>query len=390
MTIQLFNSNLDQLVKPKIQIFGQARSSFIICGVIGLTLAIALSLFLVTLLGLSPWLMIEIIAVAMLIFLLSVMVIKILTGHETLILYYQLIVIIGTIYLLLWFLHQPLFPYLDVVILALGLFVACGRIGCLMVGCCHGSPNSWGVSYGEEHVNAGFTPYLVGVRLFPVQAVESLLLFIIVIIGSVLVLGEHQPGDILFYFVTFYAFGRFWLEFLRGDAERNYFLAFSEAQWTSLILICVLASTQILKIFSLHRWQILVTISLLFAMATITLIRRFQKAPNHQLLNPRHIKEVAQVVNLISQSAKKDTFVYNQNSIPRTFIGCTSLGIQISKSQLPSQSGCVCHYAFSGQAINLTREGAKTLAELILKLKHPLDSNELIEGNHGVFHLLVK
>jgi prolipoprotein diacylglyceryltransferase len=47
----------------------------------------------------------------------------------------------------LWLLHEhePIIPYLDVTILVIGIFLVCGRIGCLMVGCCHGKPHRWGV-----------------------------------------------------------------------------------------------------------------------------------------------------------------------------------------------------------------------------------------------------
>src|SRR5439155_22019386 len=86
--------------------------------------------------------------------------------------------------LLLWLLGQPLLPYLDLTILGIGMFLACGRVGCLMVGCCHGRPHSWGVRYKQEHADAGFAPYYVGVRLFPIQAVESLWVLSIVIVGN--------------------------------------------------------------------------------------------------------------------------------------------------------------------------------------------------------------
>ena len=33
-------------------------------------------------------------------------------------------------------------PYLDATALGLGAFLACGRVGCTLAGCCHGRPAS--------------------------------------------------------------------------------------------------------------------------------------------------------------------------------------------------------------------------------------------------------
>ena len=48
---------------------------------------------------------------------------------------------------LLSLLDAPVLSYLDVTVLSLGLFLAWGRLGCLMAGCCHGRPQNWGVRY---------------------------------------------------------------------------------------------------------------------------------------------------------------------------------------------------------------------------------------------------
>jgi hypothetical protein len=45
---------------------------------------------------------------------------------------------------------------LDLVSIGLCLFVATGRVGCLMIGCCHGHPSSIGKRYERAHVDAAF------------------------------------------------------------------------------------------------------------------------------------------------------------------------------------------------------------------------------------------
>ena len=167
------------------------------------------------------------------------------TGEEKLIYYHHEIAESLNIALFLWLIHQPLLPYLDISILGIGTFLFCGRLGCLMVGCCHGRPSAWGVRYREEHVAGGFAPYLVGVRLFPIQAVEFLWVFCMVVFGINIFLGDLPPGTTLVWYVVAYDTGRFYFEFLRGDAERPYIWGFSQPQWISVILMCLVVWLEI-------------------------------------------------------------------------------------------------------------------------------------------------
>ena len=131
---------------------------------------------------------------------------------------------------------------MDVTILGVGTFLAFGRIGCLMVGCCHGRPCHWGIRYRQEHAEEGFAHYLVGVRLFPIQAVESLFVFAVVMIGAVAVLRGRPSGTAFALYTIGYGFVRFCLEFFRGDTDRPYTLGFSQGQWLSLWLMSGVAS----------------------------------------------------------------------------------------------------------------------------------------------------
>src|SRR5262249_26044314 len=112
-----------------------------------------------------------------------------------------------------------------------------GRLGCLSVGCCYGRPCRWGKRYRADHIQSGFAPWLEGVTLFPIQAVESLYVFGIATFGGFW-LWQHPPAGLVLEFCALaYAFGRFFLEFFRGDEARPYFLSFSEAQWASALLL---------------------------------------------------------------------------------------------------------------------------------------------------------
>jgi hypothetical protein len=106
------------------------------------------------------------IVAALVTFLAVVLVTKLASGEERITYYHHEIAVTLCAYLLLKALHRPVMPYLDVMLLGIGLFLAFGRVGCLMVGCCHGVPWRWGIRYTGEHAAAGFSEYLVGSGCF--------------------------------------------------------------------------------------------------------------------------------------------------------------------------------------------------------------------------------
>ena len=374
----VLNTSLDKLVRPEIRLLRGSWPSFQVCGYTGLALAILLSITLVIYQHLSPLVMLGIILAAVLTFFAQAIITKIILGEEDLVYYRHEIAVMAVATLLLWVLRQPILPYLDATLLGIGIFLACGRIGCLMVGCCHGRPHSWGVCYRQEHADAGFESCYVGVRLFPSQAIESFWVFFVVLVGSLLVLSNHQPGTALTWYVVAYDVGRFSFEFMRGDTDRPYLWGFSEAQWVSIVLMCILVTLEFFGILPFQLWHLAATLGVVITMLVVALSRRLRKIPVHQLLYPYHIKEIAEVLQKVTGAVPVDIRVQH-----------TSLGIQLSYSQIESEKGCLYHYALSCQRGTMTGEMAGALANLILRLQYPPGSRELIRGNSGVFHVLV-
>ncbi len=372
-------SSMDRIVSPEIRLSERSWSTFSVCGYTGLILAVFLTMALGTSLGLSRWVMSGMMFCALWTFLGLAMITKIITGEENLTYYHHQMAILIMIAFLLKLLRQPILPYLDVTILGIGIFLSCGRMGCFMVGCCHGRPHRWGVCYGQEHVDKGFRPYLVDVRLFPIQVLESLWVLFIVIGGVALVLSKrYQAGDILAWYMVMYGLGRFCLEFLRGDPGRFYFLYFSEAQWTSFILMGTLVWAELSGILPYHSWHAVVAVGVLFFMSVAFLVRKLDRMEKCKLLHPDHVKEVAEAIETLSRRCRV------HESIP---VMRTSLGLQMSGHKIKKSGNAIDHYALSNKYGLLSDKRVKTLARLILQLRYPTCSIEVIKGNRGVFHL---
>jgi hypothetical protein len=389
-----FNSHLEKAIRAEVRLLGRCWPAFQVCGGTGLALALILGLGLASRAGLSPWVVAAVAAAAAVTFLALVMATKIVTGQEQIIYYHHEIAVLAVAALLLWIWGQPVLPYLDITILGMGLFLACGRIGCLMVGCCHGRLSGWGVRYTEEHARAGFTHYYVGARLFPIQAVESLWVLCVVLVGVMMVVSGEPAGAALAWYVVAYDAARFCFEFLRGDPERSHLWGFSQPQWISLLLMCGVAWAELSGVLALRPWHIFATLCIAIAMAVVALKRRFQSTGKYRLLHPNHVREVAGVIEAVSPAAIRETPAFQWTVFPMPEsdtirVGRTSLGLQISAGKPGPATSYVHHYCISWRQGLMTEEQARVITRLILGLKQVEGPSELRQGGLGVFHLLI-
>jgi prolipoprotein diacylglyceryltransferase len=355
----------------------------------GLTLAILLTMVSAALCGLSPRIM-TIAALATIAgFWSSATIEKVITGEEKLVCYRQKLTALASAALILRLLNEPIVPYLDLVILGAGTLLASGRIGCLLVGCCHGRPSRWGIRYGQSHAERGFPSHYVGVRLFPIQAVESFFVFCLVIIGIALVSKGSAAGAVLSFYIAAYAVGRFFLEFARGDAERPFLWNFSEAQWTSVLLIWALVFAEHRRMLPASEWHRLAAIGLIFCVGMITVKRRLEGNHRFQLRHPHHMREVAQAMRQISDvSVNGDMTESVANTSMRSPVIATSRGIQLSGGSLRDSVQSVRHYCFSRRGTALTPDEADILAHTVALLDHLRVPTQLLQGRTGIFHLL--
>jgi hypothetical protein len=206
------NSWLDRLPRESIHLTGAESPAFRAIGVSGFHLALATVIGGALLRGLP-------IAVAVVIALTAAasffgwgLLRRALTGKETLVLFEYVWIAGAAVAAALVMLGAPLLTWFDVLAVALSVFLAAGRIGCAVAGCCHGHPSSLGIRYPEDHP----VSRVAGLRLFPVTLIECAGLLVIGATGLA-ALPVAAPGAVLVWAMAAYAILRFGMESLRGD-----------------------------------------------------------------------------------------------------------------------------------------------------------------------------
>ncbi len=374
---EALNHALDRVARPQVYILGRPVPAFQAGGVAGFVLALAWTSVLALQGGLSLSVVAALALAAVGTFLGLAMAVVVFTGEEHLVNYAHQCAVLAVTALLLRLLRQPVLPYLDLVVLGLSLFLACGRIGCLMSGCCHGRPHRWGVCYRQEHAHRGPAPYYLGVRLLPVQALASGWLLIVVAVGSALVLARRPDGAALAWYGVAYGMGRFYLEFLRGDPGRRHRWGFTRAQWTSVLVVLSVACAGLSGTLPFHSGSALATALLLGTMVGVAAHRR-SGATAHRFLHPDHVAELAHLVAWADEHAEGEIRA-----------GSTSLGLQLSMGEVASEEGWVRHYALSWPGIEMDGPSVRSLVDAICQLGHASGPRQVVTSSRGVVHVLV-
>ena len=381
---------LQKLARTRVCLLGRCWPAFQVCGYTGVLASIALTMTLVAKTHLSFWVMGVLTVISMASFLTLALLTKILTGEEQLIYYQQEIAVMLMAGLTVKTLRQPVLPYLDLMILGIGTFLAFGRVGCLMVGCCHGRPFRWGIRYRSEHAEEGFAPYLVGVTLFPIQALESVWVLFVVVVGVVLMWKGQPHGSALAWYSIAYGAARFSLEFIRGDIERPYTLGFSQGQWLSLWLMSVLIWVEWTGRMPFHAWHSFTVASLVCIMVVAAVHRKLDRSQRFRIFHPYHVREVAAVLSDPRPQASSIGVLADGKSF-RLRVECTSLGFHISQAKI-HDARAVDYYTLSSHNCSIAPPVATLLADLILSLRGQKNETfvaRLVPGQFSTFHLMI-
>ncbi len=142
-----------------------------------------------------------------------------------------------------WFRHigLPVLQGLDILALTACVAEGVGRWGCFFSGCCFGTPTGlpWAVTFPD--IARRMHPGLPGVPIHPTQIYMSL--NALAILGVLLLLYRKKRfhGRIISAYVLLYAVTRFFIELVRGDADRGFVFGsrLSTSQFLGLLLAVV-------------------------------------------------------------------------------------------------------------------------------------------------------
>jgi hypothetical protein len=382
------NRCLDTLARTTIVIGGRRLNAFRVCGTVGFALGVADGAALAAVHGRSPWLVVVLGAVAAVTFTVLSAYSRAPDGSERLVYYHHQLAVLAATTATLLVARAPVLGYLDSVAVGLGTFLVFGRVGCLMVGCCHGRPARVGVRYGAAHVRAGFPLHRAGVRLLPVQALESA--WTLACVGLAVHASWRGPGAGAAAYVVAYAAGRYVLEYARGDGARPYLLAVSEAQWSSVGLAGVVVAAEAAGVVPAVDAHVVVA-GLLAASALATLVVGILRRDSDRvLLTPRHLDEVSwTVAHLASQASIDGRRALARGPVPsEVHVAATSRGLTISASTLVRPDAAVHHFGLS-RADGLGPETAAALGRVLCMLTAEEPRPVLPSRGGDVFHLTV-
>jgi len=282
--------------------------------------------------------------------------------------------------------ERPVLAGLDLLAIALCLTQSVGRLGCLAAGCCHGRAALWGVRYGEGHAAEGFPRDLVGVRLWPVQLVESLGLALLAAAISVSVLSGRAadavtPGTALVLYLCGGAALRFLLERFRGD-HRSRVMGLSEAQWTALAVLAAVAALGRTGRLPIGDAAPQVSFGLFAVVAAAAVLEATRKAGG--LLSARHATEIAGHLCALARSARRAAVTAGET---RVEVRTTSEWMRLSTGRIGA-TGTHRLVSFSA-ASPFGDEAALAPARRLLVCAGAGLEGELVRGSNGVWHLIV-
>ena len=375
-------SKLEKVPRPFLNLIVKRVASYHFSGITGVIVGAALTVFLAYLKQYSVATVLILQLAAVLITGIYLGITMLITKKDVVVFFNYFLTLLAGELLVLRILNQPALEYLDILVLGSGMLFAFGRIGCFMAGCCYGKPSKNGLSYSRHHTKNGFPRQLLHVRLLPVQLIESAWLFVLTGVSSLLLVYSSTPGIALTTFLLLLPLGRLTLEFYRGDPSRPYYYGVSQAQWTSIGIVLVVAVLQLIGILPFPQWQSFIYLT--FFVLLIALLLTFRTCSIPELYSPDHIFEFLRLIG----SFKKATPVPLRNS-KAVHVRKTSQNIQVSVDTVIGEENLIIdHVSFSSINRPMQKGDAARLSNVLqatyTRKVHPV----LIVDDNNIYHLI--
>ena len=245
-------------------------------------------------------------ALSIVTFILVAILTKLATKRRILVFYRHAALVFLTAAIVGWTFDRSILRYLDLAAVGISFCLAFGRLGCSTVGCCYGSPSTLGIRLRRSAQNDRFPRCYDDRRLFPATLVEALCAVTLALSCTIIVYSKGPIGAAMATFVVGYGQSRFFLEFVRGDEGRLSYAGFSEAQWFALITtagLFVLARKEELCLSVSHT---LCTGTIWIVALSLACSQSLRDRFIHPLLGPRHIRELAELIDLLAPEVHTD------------------------------------------------------------------------------------
>jgi hypothetical protein len=354
---------------PHAHVAGRKVCWFHVCGATGLAASVIVAVAGAERQGLPIGPIGALTVVGVAVFLALAMATKVIIGEERLTYYHHEVAILGSAAVFLHLTHHPVLAYLDVVAAGVGAFLVCGRVGCLLAGCCHGRPARWGVVYSSVHAEEGFPTSHVGVPLLPVQLIEAGLVTAIVFTALQVQADHAADGAALAVALVGYGAIRFSLEFMRGDV-RPTCSGLTEAQLTSAVIAGLVVVGDVRGWLDVPAAVTVVAVILVVVAVYQIVTNRRSRRDRRAFRSPRH---TSQLLLLIREPPPADG---------RIAVDTTSLGVVVSTS-----SNGRLHWGLSWPDHRLDEWYGKWVARLAVRAGVAANTIDVHQVN-GVVHVL--
>ncbi|HEU5147056.1 MAG TPA: prolipoprotein diacylglyceryl transferase [Chryseosolibacter sp.] len=137
--------------------------------------------------------------------------------------------------------NLPVYQMLDIMAITTCLVHMFGRIGCFLAGCCYGKPTESALAVVFTNPVCYAQP--LNTPLYPTQLMEAGYILAVMLVLLWMKRRRRFHGQLFLSYLMLYAFGRFVLEFFRGDVGRGFVIQdyMSHSQFIALSVAVVVA-----------------------------------------------------------------------------------------------------------------------------------------------------
>lgn len=143
--------------------------------------------------------------------------------------------------------------YADIEFLTAPILIFFVRIGCLLTGCCFGKPTDFFIHLKFTNPDSTAYYYYPNISLHATQAYNMLNAVVMAIVLFAIYKRRKFYGQIFASFLIYYGITRFFIEFLRGDADRGLYFGGIFSTGQIMMLISLIAGIILYRYYGKRR-----------------------------------------------------------------------------------------------------------------------------------------